>query len=103
MVKVYGVSLALGVVGLLAVILGGTLAENLNRPEADPGRRMGARGRTAIGALVGFGMAGLSAEFSVWDLTWQLALLVAVVGSLAGGFWAWYASSRDSGSDAGPV
>ena len=102
MVKFYSIALALGVLGLLVVILGGTFAENVGRPERDPGRLIGG-GRALIGALVGFGMAGLSAEFSTFDLTWQTALLVAIVGAGAGAGWAWYAVSRDSGSDAGPV
>ena len=101
MVKVYAVGLAVGVVGLLVVILGGAFAENVKRPDRDPGHRIGRAGRAAIGALTGFGMAGLSAEFSVWDLSWQAALLLAALGAAAGGAWAWYASSRES--DAGPV
>lgn len=102
MVKFYSIALALGVIGLLVVILGGAFAENVGREERDPGRRMGSRGRAAIGGLVGFGMAGLSAEFSTFDLSWQMALLVALLGAVAGALWAWYAS-RESRSDAGPV
>jgi glucose uptake protein GlcU len=103
MVKFYSIALALGVIGLVVVILGGAFAENVDREERDPGRQIGRGGRAAIGALVGFGMAGLSAEFSTLDLTWQIALLVAAVGAVAGAFWAWYASRDQSGSDAGPV
>jgi drug/metabolite transporter (DMT)-like permease len=103
MVKIYAICLALGVVGLLVVVLGGALAENVGRPERDPGRRMGVVGRALIGGLLGFGMAGMSAEFSISDLSWQTALLLAVAGGGAGAVWAWYASTRDSGSDAGPV
>ena len=103
MVKVYSIALALGVIGLIVVILGGAFAENVDREEKDPGRRIGSGGRAAIGALVGFGMAGLSAEFSTLDFTWQVALLIAVVGAAAGALWAWYASRQQSGSDAGPV
>ncbi len=103
MVKVYSIALALGVIGLIVVILGGAFAENVDREEKDPGRRIGSGGRAAIGALVGFGMAGLSAEFSTLDFTWQVALLIAVVGAAAGALWAWYASRHQSGSDAGPV
>ena len=102
MVKVYSISLALGVLGLLVVILGGAFAENVGRQERDPGRRIGVTGRALIAGFVGFGMAGLSAEFSVSDLSWQTALLLAVAGAAAGAVWAWYAS-RDSGSDAGPL
>ncbi|MGH8871827.1 MAG: hypothetical protein ACRDWS_07630 [Acidimicrobiia bacterium] len=103
MVKVYSVALALGVIGLLVVIFGGAIAENLGREEKDPGRGMGAGGRATIGGLVGFGMAGLSAELSTFDLSWQMALLVALAGASAGAVWARYASRRGSGSDAGPV
>lgn len=103
MVKFYSIALALGVIGLIVVILGGAFAENVDREEKDPGRRIGSGGRAAIGALIGFGMAGLSAEFSTLDLSWQVALLIAVVGAAAGALWAWYASRHESGSDAGPV
>jgi hypothetical protein len=103
MVKVYAVCLAVGVVGLLVVILGGAFAENLGRDERDPSRRMGVAGRSIIGGLVGFGMAGLSAEFSTFDLSWQAALAVAIAGAVAAGLWTRYASGRESGSDAGPI
>jgi drug/metabolite transporter (DMT)-like permease len=103
MVKFYAICLALGIAGLLVVVLGGAFAENVGRPERDPGRRIGAWGRSLIGGLLGFGMAGMSAEFSVSDLSWQTALLLAIAGGGAGVVWAWYASTRDSGSDAGPV
>jgi hypothetical protein len=104
MVKVYAISLVIGLVGLVVVIIGGALAENLGRPASDPGRVIGVAGRTVIGALVGFGMAGLSAELSTLDLVWQTALVVAAIGGVAGAFWARYSSRRgESESDAGPV
>ena len=102
MVKFYAIALALGVIGLIVVILGGTLAENVGREDRDPGRRIGPSGRAAIGGLVGFGMAGLSAEFSTLDLDWPAALGVAVVGAAVGSLWVGY-SSREQDSDAGPV
>jgi hypothetical protein len=102
MVKFYAIALALGVIGLMVVILGGTFAENVGREDRNPGRRIGPAGRAVIGGLVGFGMAGLSAEFSTLDLEWPAALAVALVGAAGGGLWAWY-SSRDQESDAGPV
>jgi len=103
MVKFYSIALALGVIGLVVVVLGGAFAENVNREDRDPGRQIGRGGRAAIGALVGFGMAGLSAEFSTLDLTWQVALLIAAVGAAVGAMWAWFASRHESGSDAGPL
>jgi hypothetical protein len=102
MVKFYSVALVLGVIGLIVLILGGTFAENVGREDRDPGRRIGRRGRTAIGGLVGFGMAGISAEFSTLDLDWPVTLGVALLGAAAGALWTWY-SSRGSESDAGPV
>jgi hypothetical protein len=103
MVKIYSIALALGVTGLLVVILGGVLAENLGRDDRDPGRTMGEAGRSAIGGLVGFGMAGMSAEFSTLDLSSQMSVLVAVLGAAAGVIWARYSSRTESNSDAGPV
>jgi hypothetical protein len=103
MVKIYWVSLALGFIGLLAAILGGAFVENLGRDGGDSPRVNGPIGRSVIGGLVGFGMAGLSAEFSTLDLSWQVALLVAVLGATAGALWANHGSRTDSRSDAGPV
>jgi hypothetical protein len=103
MVKLYAIALVAGVIGLVVVILGGAFAENLGREEKDPGRIIGVAGRSVIGGLVGFGMAGLSAEISTFDLAWPAALLVALLGAVAGAWWARYASARSSGSDAGPV
>jgi hypothetical protein len=90
MVKVYAVALAVGVVGLLVVILGGALAENLGRDQADPARKLGKTGRAVIGGLVGFGMAGLSAEFASLDFDWVIALLIAVTGGIGGAIWGYY-------------
>jgi hypothetical protein len=100
MVKVYAVILVLGLVAMVVVVIGGALAENMGRPERDPGHRIGHTGRTAVGAALGMGMAGMSAEFSTWDLSWPMSLLLAIAGGVAGGAWAWY-SSRDlpSGAD----
>lgn len=91
MVKVYAVVLVIGLVGLLVVILGGAFAENLDREEDDPGERFGSGGKLVIGALIGFGMGGLSAEFSPVDLTWPVCLLIAVAAALLAVFWVRYA------------
>ncbi len=88
MVKVYAIALALGLIGLLVLILGGSFAENTGHADRDPGVRWGANGRTVIGALVGFGMGGMSAEFAPLDLSWQVALLLAVAGGIGGALWA---------------
>jgi len=90
MVKVYAIALAVGVVGLVVVIFGGSLAENLGRKDLDPGSKLGKAGKSVIGGLVGLGMAGMSAEFSPLDLEWPAALLLALIGAAAGAIWAFY-------------
>ena len=91
MVKVYAVALGVGVVALIVFLFGGALADNLGRAERDPGERLGARGKSAIGALIGFGMGGLSAEFSPLDLAWPVALLISVAAALLSVLWVRYA------------
>jgi hypothetical protein len=91
MVKVYAISLAVGVVGLLVLILGGSFAENVGRPDRDPGEIMGLKGKMAVGALVGLGMGGMSAEFSPLDFTWPVSLLLALVAAVGSAFWVRYA------------
>ena len=94
MVKVYAVVLCAGIIGLLVLVLGAVFAENLGRPERDPGARLGPAGKTAVGAALGFGMAGLSAEFSPLDLTWQVALVIAAAAAGLAALWVRYALTR---------
>ncbi len=94
MVKVYSVALAAALFGLLVVIVGGAFAESLGRPLRDPGEKLGPAGKTVIGALAGFGMGGLSAEFSPIDLTWQSALGVAVAAAVLSVLWVRFSVSR---------
>ena len=90
MVKVYAIALVVGVLGLVVVIFGGSLAENLGRGDLDPGSKLGRPGRSVIGGLVGLGMAGMSAEFSPLDLQWPASLLLALIGAAAGAIWSFY-------------
>lgn len=94
MVKVYAVVLVLGIVGLLVYILGGTLAENLGREEGGPDARFGLDGKLAVGAAIGFGMGGMSAEFSPLDLSWPVALLIALVAAALSVLWVRYSVSQ---------
>lgn len=87
MVAVYAIALSFGVMALLVVILGGTLAQNLDKPERDPNTRLGPKGRAGLGALLGFGMGGMAAEFSPIGLSWPVALVLALVAALAGAIW----------------
>ncbi|MGH8944651.1 MAG: hypothetical protein ACRDVL_00685 [Acidimicrobiia bacterium] len=94
MVKVYAIALVTGLLGLLIVVLGGALADNVDRPDRDPGEWLGDLGKTLIGAVFGFGMGGLSAEFSPLDLSWQTALLIALGAAAASIVWVRYSVSR---------
>lgn len=94
MVKVYAVTLALGVVGLLVVILGGAFATNVGREDRDPGERFGLTGKVVLGALLGFGMGGMAAEFSPLDLSWPVALVIAVAAAGGAAVWVRYAVAQ---------
>ncbi len=94
MVKVYAIALALGVVGLLVLLLGGALASSAGRDDLDPGQRLGLGAKLAVGAALGFGMGGMSAEFSPLDLSWPIALLLAVVAALISVVWVRYAVAQ---------
>ena len=100
MVKVYAIVLAAGVLLLIAWIfatyLGGTVAE---WKRFDPEERLRKPGRRIVAGLVGFGLAGMSAEFSPFDLSWPVGLVLAVVGGSA---MAWYAGWVDR-ARSGPV
>jgi hypothetical protein len=88
MVKVYAVALAVGVLALLLWIGARALAVNVpSWGNADPERRLGVVGRRVVAGLVGFGLAGMSAEFSPRDLSWPMALGLAVLG---GAVAVWY-------------
>jgi hypothetical protein len=91
MVKVYAIALAVGVVALVVVLLGGALAENVGRSHRDPGVRLGINGKSAIGGLIGFGMGGLSAEFSPMDFSWPVSLAISAVAALLSVVWVRYA------------
>lgn len=91
MVKVYAVVLSLATVGLVAVLMGSNLFQNLNRENSDPNERLGTTGKMALGSALGFGMGGMAAEFSPLDLAWPLALLLAIAGGALGALWTRYA------------
>lgn len=94
MVKVYAITLVVGIIGLLVVIMGGAFAENVGHPERDPGQRLGSKGKAVIGGLVGFGMGGMSAEFSPLDFSWPVALVLALTAAALAVFWVRYAVAQ---------
>ena len=92
MVKVYTVVLSLATVALIAVLMGSTLFQNLNKSDKDPNQRLGRSGKMALGSALGFGMGGMAAEFSPLDLGWPVALVLAIAGGALGALWIRYAA-----------
>jgi hypothetical protein len=92
MVKVYAVVLVVGIVALLVWIMARAFSANIDRPSLDPEARFGVPGRRVVAAFVGFGMAGMSAEFSPRNLSWPVALALALAGAAGA---AWYAGWVD--------
>ena len=90
MVKVYAVVLLAGALSLIAWIFLTYLSSE--RPSWNPDSRFGLRGRRIVAGMVGFGMAGMSAEFSPRDISWPWALVLAVAGAAVA---AWYAGWVD--------
>ena len=88
MVKVYAVVLIVGVVALFAWLIARAFAVNIERPSIDPEERFGVAGRRVVAGMVGFGMAGMSAEFSPLGIPWPLACVRALLGA---GAAVWYA------------
>lgn len=88
MVKVYATSLVIGVIILIGIIFGA--AFNAKSEPATAWRRND-RLKMATGALIGFGMGGMSAEFSPLDLTWPVSLAIAAVAAILSAYWVRYA------------
>src|SRR5690606_42080132 len=101
MVKVYAVVLVVGVFALIAWIVARAFAVNIDRDSIDPEQRFGIPGRRIVAAMAGFGMAGMSAEFSPVVLSWPVAAVLPLVGGAAA---AWHAGRVGSGeADADPA
>ncbi len=98
MVKVYAIVLIIGVVALIAWIYLHSHAQNESKPALDPEARFGIPGRRVVAGLVGFGMAGMSAEFSPRNISWPAALFLALLGAAAA---VWWAGKEWAGSEAG--
>lgn len=88
MVRVYAIALVIGLIALVTWILAHSVNAGSGRDRLDPEERFGIPGRRVVAGLVGFSMAGLSAEFSPRDISWPVALVLAIIG---GGVLAWYA------------
>lgn len=91
---IYGVALAVGFVALLVWAVAVYVSGSVDRWEGfDLDRRFGANGRRAVAAILGFGMAGLSASYAGWNAA--LALTAAVAGAAVGVALAGRASVSD--------
>lgn len=81
MIGTYSIATVVGFVSLVAwMMLHAGVAEG---SRWDPEARFGPAGRRVIAGLLGFGLAGLSAEFSPRSIPWPAALALAVVGAAA--------------------
>ncbi len=81
MIGVYSVA---ALVGFMALVTWMMLHAGLTEGSRfDPEARFGSAGRRVIAAMLGFGLAGLSAEFSPRSIPWPVALVLAVVGAAA--------------------
>ncbi|MGF1668069.1 MAG: hypothetical protein ACFCVC_17555 [Acidimicrobiia bacterium] len=88
MTAVYAIVLVVGCLALIGWIVAHSFAESTGRPDRDPERRFGVGGRRLAGGLVGFGMAGMSAEFASIEISAPLAAMAAVTGAAAAAWWA---------------
>ena len=80
---VYGIALAVGFVALLLWILAVFAAGSVKGWESfDLERRFGTTGQRTVAAVLGFGMAGLSASYAGWNTV--LALGAAAAGAAVG-------------------
>jgi hypothetical protein len=81
-VALYAICTVLGVVALLTwITLGIAASAGDDRRYLDPELRFGERGRVVVAAVLGFGLAGMSASFAGWGN--GLALLGAISGAIA--------------------
>ncbi|MDF1594557.1 MAG: hypothetical protein P1T08_00480 [Acidimicrobiia bacterium] len=91
---VYGLSLVIGLVALVAWILIGGLSESNSARPVHPDERFGATGRGVVGGLTAFGIGGLSASYGGWPTA--AAIAAALVAALV---FAAYAYRYDPGSE----
>ncbi|HSR46221.1 MAG TPA: hypothetical protein VLT15_13470 [Acidimicrobiia bacterium] len=82
----FGISLVIGIVGLVAwILVGGFSDANGGRP-VHPDERFGARGRAIVAGLTAFGIGGLSASYGGWPMAASVAAAIiaaAVFGTYA--------------------
>lgn len=102
-IRVYAIVLGAGVVLLIAWIFATYLGGNVPAwRRIDPEERLGKSGRRVVAGFVGFGLAGMSAEFSPFDLSWPVGLVLALIGALAMTFYAGWVDRPGSRAPAEP-
>ncbi len=94
MITVYAISLAIGFVGLLLAVFGAALAENMHRPNLDIFEKLGPKSQRVVGAVAGFGMGGMAAEFSPVGFGTGVSLLIALGAAALAIFWVRYATEQ---------
>ena len=85
MIKVYAVALVLGVVALVGVVIRTTLTD----------KALDERWRLVLGAVLGFAMGGMAAEYSPLDISWPVALAIAAVAAAGAVVWVRYATRQE--------
>ena len=100
MTSVYAVAVAIGCVGLFVwIVLVAAANVGTGNGSVDPERWAGRRGRITVAAVLGFGLAGLSASYGGWATL--PALLAAAVGAAGLGVAAnWLGPDADTDADA---
>ncbi|HEX9854628.1 MAG TPA: hypothetical protein VGC47_04880 [Acidimicrobiia bacterium] len=95
MIPVYAIALITGLAGLAVWVVRGGDTSHTGSAAGD-NRGPGGRARALIGALSGFGLAGMSASFAGWH--GLAAAGAAVVAAAALGFYAssWLASGGEA-------
>ncbi len=87
MTALYAIALGVGAISIIAWVAMVAVAETVEGWEhVDPDRRFGGRGRTAVAATAGFGLAGMSSSFGGWPTFLSFVAAVAaavVVGALS--------------------
>lgn len=91
---VYGLSLVVGLIALVAWIFIGGFSESDDGGPAHPDERFGATGRGVVAGLTAFGIGGLSASYGGWPTA--AAIMAALVAALV---FAAYAYRYDPGSE----
>jgi len=81
---VFAITLVAGVVLLFVWIVAATVAEVVAGWERFDPERLGSKVRSGVGAILGFGMAGLSAAYAGWP---GVAAASAAMAGGAAGCW----------------